>query len=88
MHLWAESGALGLLAFMWLVGRLGGWLIAGLRRGASPYAWSLVAALVAMLLHSLVSYPLRLPFNGLFFWVCLGVALGEQGRKGFNNNNL
>ncbi len=88
LHLWAESGVLGLLAFIWLVGRLGGWLVGGLRRGASLHAWALVAALLAMLLHSLVSYPLRLPFNGLFFWVCLGIALGEQSEKRLKNRSL
>jgi hypothetical protein len=34
-----------------------------------------------MLVHSLVSYPLHLPLNGLMFWVCAGIALG-QGEEG------
>ncbi len=32
--------------------------------------------LTAMLVHSLVSYPLRLPLNGLVFWLTIGILLG------------
>lgn len=77
LHLWAECGLLGLLAFVWLVGCVGWILLERLRRGASLYAWSLVAVLSVMLIHSLVSYPLHLPFNSMIFWVCMGLGLGQ-----------
>ncbi len=81
LHVWAECGVLGLLAFTWFIGRVGWTLMGCLRRGASLYAWGLIAGLGVMLVHSLVSYPLHLPLNGLMFWVCAGIALG-QGEEG------
>jgi len=78
LHLWAECGLLGLLAFAWMVGCVGWVLLDQLRCGVSLYMWALVAALGVMLIHSLVSYPLHLPFNSMIFWVCAGLGLGYQ----------
>ena len=81
LHLWAECGLLGLLAFVWMMGCVGWVLLNHLRRGASLYMWALVAALSVMLIHSLVSYPLHLPFNSMIFWVCAGLGFGYQGEE-------
>ena len=78
LHLWAECGLLGLLAFVWMIGCVGWILLDHLRRGASLYVWALVAGIGVMLIHSLVSYPLHLPFNGMIFWICAGLGLGYQ----------
>ena len=37
LHLWAECGLLGLLAFVWMIGCVGWILLDHLRRGASLY---------------------------------------------------
>ena len=81
LHIWAECGLLGLLAFAWMVGCVGWVLLDHLRRGVSLYVWALVAALGVMLVHSLVSYPLHLPFNSMIFWVCAGLGLGYQRQE-------
>ena len=74
LHWWAENGLLGLLGFLSIV-------VLGIARGTSKtwktmdYAvmgWGSLGLLVALLVHSLVSYPLRLPLNSLPFWLILG----------------
>ena len=76
LHLWAESGLLGLVAFLALVS----WIVCGALRWAwregEGYAWAGLGIVAVMLVHSLVSYPLRLPLNGMIFWLTLGILVG------------
>lgn len=81
LHLWVETGLVGLLAFVWLVAA--GTLPALKRAWNGPAEiWILLGILSVFLVHSLVSYPLRLPFNGTVFWLCLGALyrMGEDKR--------
>jgi len=75
LHLWAECGLLGLVSFFMVQGSVWFALLRRLWRGASLELWGIAAALLVMLIHSLVSYPLRLPLNGMVFWLCMGIAL-------------
>ena len=75
LHLWAECGLLGLVAFLMVQGGVWFILLRRLWRGAPLELWGIAAALLVMLVHSLVSYPLRLPLNGMVFWVCMGIAV-------------
>jgi putative inorganic carbon (hco3(-)) transporter len=74
LHLWAECGLLGLCAFFLLQGSVWCGLVQRLWHGAPLELWGIAAALLVMLVHSLVSYPLRLPLNGMLFWLCMGIA--------------
>lgn len=76
LHLWAESGLLGLGAFLALVGWVGWGTLRMAWREGTPYAWAGLGMVAAMLVHSLVSYPLRLPLNGMVFWLTLGILVG------------
>ena len=76
LHLWAESGLLGLAAFLALIVLAGWGTLNSAWRDRLPYLWAGLAMLAAMLVHSLVSYPLRLPLNGLVFWLTMGILLG------------
>jgi len=76
MHLWAESGLMGLSAFLALIGLAVWGTLHKAWCDMQPYLWAGLAMLMAMLVHSLVSYPLRLPLNGLVFWLTIGILLG------------
>jgi len=76
LHFWAESGILGLAGFISLV-------VLGLQRAVwralrvgTLYLWGALGLAAAMLVHSLVSYPLRLPLNGMIFWILFGIIFG------------
>jgi len=45
-------------------------------RDGSSYLWAGLGIVTVMLVHSLVSYPLRLPLNGMIFWLALGILVG------------
>jgi hypothetical protein len=80
LHLWAECGLLGLTAFLALVVVA---LRAAWRRAwtqADLVLWAMLGTLCAMLVHSMVSYPLRLPVNSMLFWLVLGFA-ARLGRR-------
>jgi O-antigen ligase len=75
LHLWAESGLVGLIGFALL-------LAAGLGRGLvralasdreALVGWGLLGSAAAMLVDSLASYPLHLPLNGMVFWISFGI---------------
>jgi O-antigen ligase len=73
LHLWAETGIIGLLAALGLVGA--GIASAIKRLSSSPNAdptWILLGLISVFLVHSQVSYPLRLAMNGTLFWLALG----------------
>lgn len=74
LHLWAETGLVGLLAFSALLawGLVPALATAWQRRDLELSA--LIGLLAVLLIHSLVSYPLRLPLNGMLFWLGLGAA--------------
>ena len=79
LHIAAESGLIGVLGFAGLVGVI---LLRSLKRlGTDPVLWGFYGSAVAMLLHSLISYPIRLPFNGMIFWLALGVLAGTFGYR-------
>ena len=82
LHIWAETGLLGLAAFVWLVGA---GTLPALRKAwkGPPQAWLFLGILSVFLVHSLVSYPLRLPLNGSLFWLCLGALyrLGDPDTR-------
>lgn len=76
LHLWAESGLLGLGAFLTLIALVARDALGQAWRSASPHMWAALGMASAMLVHSLVSYPLRLPLNGMIFWLLLGILVG------------
>ena len=76
LQVWVESGLVGLLGFLGLVGT-------GLVRAVQHawktgktglYAWAVAGMITAMLIHSLVSYPLRLTLNSMVFYLLLGIG--------------
>ena len=77
LHLWVESGVLGLVAFLALVGLAGWEMVKMAWCDASSYLWAGLGIITVMLVHSLVSYPLRLPLNGMIFWLALGILVGS-----------
>lgn len=74
LHLWAETGLVGTVAFLALVGlgvqTLYGALADPARRSA---AWASGAAGSALLVHGLVSYPLHMEVSAFLFWILLGI---------------
>lgn len=80
LHTWAECGVLGLVSLLLL---LGTGLAAAVRSAwqgprSRPVLWGLVGLAVVMLVHSLVSYPMRLPLNGMVFWTTFGILLANS----------
>ena len=85
LQVWAETGLIGLVAFVWLLAQLGRRWLLGVRRMADGPPRALLAALIAGLTGFLVQagidtnlYSLR---HAVFFWTLAGLALGlsEQG---------
>ena len=74
LHIWAEGGLLALLGFLGLIVLvLAGAAKAGfLGQTERLDLWGALGLVVVMLVHSLVSYPLHLPLNGMVFWLTLG----------------
>ncbi len=77
LHTWVETGLLGLTGLVGLIA------VALTRcwknlmlRSESLYYWGALGAFGVILIHSLVSYPLRLPLNGSIFWILLGITIG------------
>ena len=83
LHIWAEGGFFALLGFLGLIVLvLGGAAKAGFRTRAERLdIWGGLGLVVVMLVHSLVSYPLHLPLNGMVFWL----AMGHLAKGDFNN---
>ena len=81
LHIWAEIGILGLLAFIWSV-------IIYFRKGfqrfreGKKYQKALIvafmAAIIATLVQSLVSFNLHRPVPNLMFWSILALTLVSQ----------
>lgn len=83
LHIWAESGILGLLGFLGLVAAILRQIMLGIwkRSKEAIYLWGALGVVAAMLIHSLVSYPLHLPLNGSIFWVLSGIIFGWDAGK-------
>lgn len=82
LHVWAETGLLGVAAMVVLVSVTlhGVWRRAWSGGPATPWLWGALGLLVALLVDSLVSFPLRLPLGCLVFWLALGAAAGLAQR--------
>ena len=80
LHIWAESGLLGLAGFMGLITLVvwyavrGGWRT----RLERLDLWGALGLVAAMLVHSMVSYPLHLSLNGMVFWLALGILANRE----------
>ncbi len=83
LHTWVETGLLGLTGLVGLiaVALTRSWKNLMLR-SESLYYWGALGALGVFLIHSFVSYPLRLPLNGSIFWILLGITIGiDHGHR-------
>ena len=80
LHIWAENGILGLFSFLGLIFLGVVQALRGIWRSGTEalYAWGGLGLIVVMLIHSLVSYPLRLPLNGFVFWILFGIIFNWQ----------
>jgi O-antigen ligase len=80
LHIWVEGGLFGLFGLFGVVSVV---IINALKRVWSDDMWLEVLGglglVVAMLTHSLVSYPLHLELNSMVFWLTLGIL----ARAGF-----
>ena len=77
LHTWVEIGLLGLLGLLGLNLAALARVWSHLRsRTEGLYYWAAIAALGVILVHGMVSYPLRLPLNGSIFWILLGIIIG------------
>ncbi len=74
----AETGLLGIAALAWAIGRALRALRNSLR--ASALAKGATAAAVALAVHSLFDFNLRVPATALALAACLAVALGAASR--------
>jgi O-antigen ligase len=74
LHVWAEGGLFALLSFIGLIVLvLWGAVQAGFcARTERLDLWGALGLVVVMLVHSLVSYPVHLPLNGMLFWFTMG----------------
>ncbi len=88
LHTWVEIGLLGLLGFLGLNLAAVARVWSRLRSHAEGlHYWGAIAALGAILVHGMVSYPLRLPLNGSIFWILLGIIIGFSQSRGAAQEN-
>ena len=87
LEIWSESGFVGLVALLWMLGSLLGLGWRRLRRGGDPeislLALGCMGGLVATLVHSFFSFNLRDPTAATHFWIVAGllIALCGVGRR-------
>jgi O-antigen ligase len=76
LHTWVETGLLGLIGLVGLIAvtLIRAWKYLMLRT-ESLFYWGAMGVLGVFLIHSAVSYPLRLPLNGSIFWILLGIMI-------------
>ena len=84
LQIWAESGVFALLGFVALIAAV---IWGAARAGWRPRSerldlWAALGLVTAMLVHSLVSYPLHLPLNGMLFWLALGALASREFVEG------
>lgn len=80
LHIWAEGGLFGLIAFMSVVGVI---VWATIKRAWSDREtpleiWGGLGVVTVMLTHSLVSYPLHLELSSMVFWLTLGILAKSE----------
>lgn len=79
LHLLAETGLVGLVAFLALLAGAGRSLARALTSASGHgAAWGAAAALTALLIHGLVSYPLHMAVSSYVFWLLLGITFSLQ----------
>jgi O-antigen ligase len=73
IHLTAETGLLGLAAFLWLLGRAGrsAWHALGTPEGREE-ALPVLAGLAGILLYAGFAFPFKNPTSGAYWWMFLG----------------
>ena len=86
LQLLVECGIIGLLVVMWACGitlwRLFATFRAGHDRDTAILGQSLLAGMIALLLHSFIDFNLHIPANALLFCVFLSLSLGiAQSQK-------
>ena len=77
LHLFAETGIIGLFAAAWLIVVFYAGSLHGLRRrdiNARLLLIGLMGGALAILFHSLFSFPFHIIPNGMLFWLFLGVS--------------
>ncbi len=85
----SEIGIIGLILFFWIIVTFYGrvfYLRKRLRKKDKPYLVITVAITVAILTHSVCSFPFRIIQNGLLFWLCLGLVVVMTKNNGFLRN--
>jgi tetratricopeptide (TPR) repeat protein len=85
LHKFAETGLLGLGAFLWFLVLIGKQLIehfnTSLTRSQHVLALGLISGVVVGLLHACVDLDLNFMKTSLLFWFFLGTALGYATRR-------
>ena len=78
LEVWAETGLLGVVAFLILLLQVGGALVGLIRRYVQGQvgflAIGLVAAVGATLTHSMFSTNLQQPASAVYFWLVVGLV--------------
>lgn len=78
LHFWVQMGVVGLVAFLWLVGRFGAQAKRSLRAHKHPWLVAGAAgALADMLVHGLVDNSYFLVDLAFVFWLTLAAASAE-----------
>lgn len=78
LQMWAETGPLGLLAFLGIIGVL---FVYGWRRyvGLDPWSrmalWGLLSGLFSFLMQSIIDTHFYSVQLGVLMWICIGVAV-------------
>jgi putative inorganic carbon (HCO3(-)) transporter len=84
LQMWAETGLIGLVAFVWLLAQMGLYLFREVRRTADGPLRALLAALIAGLVGFLAQAGIDTNFYSLrhavLFWMLAGLALGLAER--------
>jgi O-antigen ligase len=79
LNFWAETGLLGLLAFLWLMVQVVRSGLRGLEAGgwARIMAIGVLGVVLSFLVHGLLDAPYFKNDQALAFWVLLGIQLGS-----------
>ncbi|HTK05020.1 MAG TPA: O-antigen ligase family protein [Candidatus Eisenbacteria bacterium] len=72
LNFWSETGVLGLLGFLWIVGRFFGRCY-GLAKKGGWIVPAAAAAMIAMLVHGLVDVPYFKNDLAFLFWMVIGM---------------
>jgi O-antigen ligase len=89
LHVWAETGLIGFGLFLALLLKLGLRILHILNSSPDttfPLSLALSTALLSILIHSLVSYPLHMPVTALTFWAIIGWLMSSSNAESQNPN--